>query len=131
VTDVHRTLAGGLAASRLVFGALNLVRPASAQLTWIGRAARKPGTQVMIRSQGARDLALGLGTLWALREGRDAHAWMVAQVITDGADGVATWIAREDLPRVPGRAALAAAVASTAVAAVAAAGLRRANQPTG
>ena len=131
MTDVYRTLAGGLAASRLAFGALNLVRPGSAELTWIGRAARKPGTQVMIRSQGARDLALGLGALWALREGRDAHAWMVAQVITDGADGVATWLARENLPTLPGRLALVAAVASTAVAAVAAAGLRREDQPTG
>jgi hypothetical protein len=117
-------LAGALALSRLAFGANYLARPASAEPTWIGRAARAPGAQVMIRSQGARDVALGAGALWALGTGRDPHAWMVAQILTDGADAVATWAAREHLPSARGRTAFALAAGSTAVAAVAAAGLR-------
>jgi hypothetical protein len=120
-------LAGALAVNRTLFGANYLVRPASARSSWIGRAAGKPGAQVMIRSQGARDVALGLGALWTLGRGADdeAHAWMVAHAISDGADAAATWIARDKLPKRRARIALGVALGSTAVAVVSAAGLRR------
>jgi hypothetical protein len=124
--DPTRLLAGGLAVNRILFGANYLARPESARQSWIGRAARKPGARVMIRSQGARDVALGLGALWALAGGRDAdaHAWMAAHAIADGADLAATWVARDRLPKRRVRLAMAIAGGSTAVAAVAAARLR-------
>ncbi len=103
-----------------------LVRPRNAGRTWIGRAARKPGAQVMVRSQGARDVALGLGALWALARRRDgeARAWMAAHALADAADAAATWTAFDDLPRRRGRFALAMAGGSTAVAVLGVAGLR-------
>jgi hypothetical protein len=126
--DVTRLLAGALAVNRIGFGANYLVRPQSAGPTWVGRVAQAPGAQVMIRSQGARDIALGLGALWALGTGGDAHSWMVAHAIADGADTAATWAARKHLPD-DGRLALALAAGSTAIAVVSAVGLRRADSP--
>jgi hypothetical protein len=123
--DPTRILSGALAVNRIVFGASYLVRPASAGPSWIGRAARVPGAQVMIRGQGARDVALGAGALWALaRHDGSARAWMAAHALADGADTVATWVARGRLPA-QGRRALAIGAGSTAVALLGAAGLGR------
>src|SRR4051794_22942061 len=63
--DLPKTLAAGLAVNRTLFGLNYLLRPQQARSSWIGRAAKKPGTQVMIRSQGVRDIALGAGALRA------------------------------------------------------------------
>jgi hypothetical protein len=125
--DATRLLASALALNRIAFGATYLARPRSAGRSWIGRrAARPPGAQVMIRSQGARDVALGLGALWALGQARDdeAHAWMLAHALADAADGVATWVARDRLPDRLARQALVLAGGSTVVAAVTGARLR-------
>jgi len=124
--DAFRLLAGGLAVNRILFGANYLVRPRNAGASWIGRAARKPGAQVMVRSQAARDVALGTGALWALtrRPATDARAWMAAHALADATDTVVTWAARDRLPKRRARLALAVAAGSTAVAALGAAGLR-------
>jgi hypothetical protein len=124
--DPIKTLAGGLAVNRILFGANYLVRPRNAGTSWIGRAARKPGAQVMVRSQAARDIALGAGALWALarRPEAEARAWFAAHALADGADTVVTWAARDRLPKRRSRIALAVAAGSTAVAALGAAGLR-------
>jgi hypothetical protein len=124
--DATRILAGGLAVNRILFGANYLVRPQSAGPGWIGRAAaRPPGSRVMIRSQAARDVGLGLGALWALARGRngEARAWMAAHALADGVDTATTWSARKRLPK-NGTMALAIAGASTAVALLGAARLR-------
>jgi hypothetical protein len=124
--DVPRLMAGALAVNRSAFGLNYLVRPEQARTSWIGRAARKPGAQVMIRSQGVRDVALGAGALRALARGdaRELRAWVAAHAVCDLADLVATWLAREKLPSGRGRAAMAIAAASTAVGGAAAARLR-------
>jgi len=124
--DATRLLASGLSVNRILFGAHYLTRPQSAGPSWIGRAARKPGAQVMIRSQGARDVALGLGALRALTRGRDgeARAWMAAHALADGADVAATWAARQKLPKRRAQTALAIGGGSTAVALLGALRLR-------
>src|SRR4051795_11959633 len=125
--DPTRVLAGALAVSRMAFGAGYLARPASARQNWIGRAARKPGAQVILRSQGARDVGLGAGALLALGRGRDTEArtWFAAHALADGVDLVATWAARDGLPRRRARFAMGVAGASTAIGALAAARLGR------
>ena len=122
-----RILAGALAVNRVAFGAGYLLQPGRAGDSWIGRAARKPGTQVMIRSQAARDIALGIGALAALahRRDREARAWMAAHALADGADTAVTWAARDRLPARQTRLALAVAGASTIVALIGAVGLGR------
>lgn len=124
--DVPRILAAVLAVNRSAFGLNYLARPEQARMSWIGRAARKPGAQVMIRSQGVRDVALGAGALDALRRGdtRDLRAWVAAHAVCDLADLVVTWAARGELPQRQARLAMGVAAASTLAGGAAAAGLR-------
>lgn len=124
---VAKALAGALAVSRAAFGLNYLVRPEEANRSWIGPVAKVPATQVIIRSQAARDLALGGGALRALARGdeRELRAWMTGQTVADLTDTVATWIARRKLPRRQGRLAMTVAGVSTLVGAAAAAGLSR------
>jgi Domain of unknown function (DUF4267) len=124
--DLPKTLAAALALNRAMFGLSYLLRPQQARTSWIGRAAKKPGAQVMIRSQGVRDVALGAGALRALARGdaRELRAWVACHAVCDLADMVATWSARDRLPSRRARMAMAIAGASTLVGGVAAAGLR-------
>ncbi len=113
-----RALATGLAVNRILFGLNFVAAPARGGASWIGAAAaRRPATGVFARALGARDLALGLGALHALRSGDDAAArtWMAAHAVADGVDLLATLAARRQLPRGPATFAVAMAGASTAV----------------
>ena len=113
-----RTLATGLAVNRILFGVNFVVAPRRGGASWIGSAAAaRPATGVFARALGARDLALGLGALRALREGDDAaaRAWMAAHALSDGVDLVATLAARRALPAAPAGFAVAMAAGSTAI----------------
>jgi hypothetical protein len=123
--DVAKTLAAVLALNRTAFGLSYLMRPQQARTSWIGRVAKKPGAQVMIRSQGVRDVALGAGALRALARGdaRELRAWVAGHTVCDLVDLVATWSARDRLPRRRARVAIAVAGASTLVGGAAVAGL--------
>ena len=124
--ELVRPLAGGLAVSHMLFGVANLRRPGLAQVCWIGRAARKPGAQVMVRSQAARDLGLGIGALSALARRRDdeARRWLAVHVLADTTDLVATYIARRRLPKRRARLAMGFAGGSTLLGIIGVAGLR-------
>jgi hypothetical protein len=118
--DIGKTLATGLAVNRTLFGANYLIKPEKARSSWIGRAAKKPGAQVMIRSQGARDVALGAGALQAVARDSELRPWMLGHAVADVADLIVTWIARDDLPARRAKLAMAVAGASSAVAIAAA-----------
>jgi hypothetical protein len=77
----------------------------------------------MIRAQGMRDIALGGGALRAAARGGgpELRAWMVAHTASDLTDLVATWVARDDLPKRRARFAITVAAISTVAGAVAAA----------
>src|SRR3954464_12429616 len=109
--DAAKTLDAGLAVIRTLVGANYLIKPKKARSSWIGRAAKKPGAQVMIRSQGARDVALGAGALQAVVRDSELRPWMLGHAVADVADLIVTWIARDDLPA--RRAKLAMAIAGT------------------
>jgi hypothetical protein len=123
--DVPKILAGLLACNRAAFGLNYLLRPQEARKSWIGRAANLPGTQVMVRSQGVRDVALGGGALRALALGDDAElrAWVASQALCDLADLLVTYNARQRLPGDRARLAMVVAGASTLIGGAAAAGL--------
>jgi hypothetical protein len=124
--DVPQGLAIGLAVNRVGFGLNYLLRPQQARTSWIGRAAKKPGTQVIVRSQGIRDVALGAGALYAAARGEagELRAWVAGHALSDLADLVATWLARDDPPKRRAKLAMAIAGVSTLAGAAAAAGLR-------
>src|SRR5437764_6065525 len=95
-----RQLATGLALNRCAFGVGYLLAPARTGRGWIGAVAAQPATGVFTRALGARDLALGLGALRALRSGDDgqARAWLAGHALSDGVDLVATLAAGRALP---------------------------------
>jgi hypothetical protein len=117
----------------MLFGVANLRRPGFAQAAWIGRAARKPGAQVIIRAQGARDLGLGAGALSAIGRARDEEArrWLAMLVLADVTDLVATYLARRRLPKRRARLAMGFAGGSTLLGLLGVAGLGRGGDADG
>ena len=104
-----RTLTRLHGLARVGVGAALIAAPRAVTAPWLGRAARKPATQVPVRAMGARDLAIGLGLAYAAGQGYGARPWLWAGIISDAADFAATLRARDDLPAlgVAGIAAMA------------------------
>jgi hypothetical protein len=71
----------------------------------------------MIRAAGARDLALGVGALRAMLADGDDRAWFAGHLVSDAADAVGTWLAREEIGRARTAYGLFMSGASTAIAA--------------
>ena len=104
------TIARAAAAARAVIGVALLAAPGPAGKRWLGEVSEQPGAQVAISGLGARDLALGLGTLWALGgRRRAARGWLLASGGADVADLLATARFRKGLgtAAVAGTAAIA------------------------
>jgi hypothetical protein len=99
-------LARFLAAGRVLVGIALVALPDAATRRWLGDAtADDPGRQIAVRGLGARDVALGVGTLVALRNRADARRiarWLEAGVVADLADAAATAVAEDlDAPKAP------------------------------
>jgi hypothetical protein len=90
-----------MAAGRVAIGTVLCVSPGLAAM-WAGGSARTPGAHVITRSAGARDAALGLGTLIAKNETGELRHWLLASSACDAADFAATLAG----PRSPGRTAV-------------------------
>ena len=117
------TAATAVAAGRVALGLVALARPDVPARPWVGESADDLSAQVFGRALGARDLALGLGALSALRQPRPASAsWLAAGALSDALDVAATVAAWPQLPRrtrwlvaaSAGGAALAGAVGAIA-----------------
>src|ERR671936_1953636 len=113
--NLPKALAAALAVNRAAFGLNYLIRPEEARKSWIGPVAKVPATQVIVRSQGVRDIALGGGALRALgrRDDRELRAWVAGQTLSDLVDLLATWDARRKLPKRQARLAMTVAGVST------------------
>jgi hypothetical protein len=82
-----RILAAVISVARLVFGVAFIAKPKLMERAWIGKQARLPGAQLLARAVGARDLALGLGSLQAVgRKDDSARPWLAAGAICDAVD---------------------------------------------
>ncbi len=115
--DLTPVVARGLAASRVVFGAGLLVAPAAvAGPTFIGRYARGPGTSVLIRAFGVRDLLLGVAGLASAGDREASRAVFAVHLVADLNDGLAA-LRTPGLPALPRAFALTAATGSAAVSA--------------
>jgi hypothetical protein len=118
-----RILAGLISFGRLLFGVAFIAQPKLMDRGWIGKQARLPGAQVLARAVGARDLALGLGGLQAVRRNDGtARPWLSAAAICDAVDFGATWAAGRGIPRQARTGVLAIAGVFTLLSAIAAAG---------
>ena len=93
-----RQLATQISVGRIGFGVAFMLAPAWAGRMWIGPDASRPGTKLFIRALGARDFALGLGTLLAMRHDRPTRGWLEASGLADFADFVVTLMAGDEVP---------------------------------
>ena len=89
-----------LSFGRIGLGVAALVAPRLPSVPWLGDAeSRRPSVQLFARSLGARDVALGLGPVLALRHGAPARGWIEAGGLADAGDMVGTLLAWRTLPR--------------------------------
>jgi hypothetical protein len=117
------SLARAIGAGRVGFGLALLAAPERFAEPWLGRDARRAGAVVAVRGLGARDLALGMGTVAAASEA--LPAWVAASLAGDLGDLVATVTAGHGVPA-SGRVLVGGlAAGAVALGAVALAGLRR------
>jgi hypothetical protein len=97
-----------VAIGRIIAGSLYLAFPRPLVWAWTGTEDRR--INALGRAIGARDLALGVGALVALRRDVPARGWFEAALLSDAADAVATLLAFRHLPRLRRWLILAAAV---------------------
>jgi len=93
-----------VAAGRVALGLTALAWPAVPARPWVGASADDLAARVFGRALGARDVALGLGALAALRrpdgEPGSAASWVAAGALSDALDVAASLASWDDLPRV-------------------------------
>src|SRR4051794_17637004 len=87
-----------LAIVRIVMGGGFALMPGLAGRAWIGGDADSAGSKLLARAFGARDAAIGIGMLLALRDRGSAKPWALAGLISDLADFAATHSAGEEIP---------------------------------
>lgn len=98
--DDARRGARWLAYGRIGLGIAALVAPGVPAAPWVGAGeARRPSVRLMARALGARDIALGVGPVLALRHGAPARGWIAAGGLADAGDLVATLLGWSSLPR--------------------------------
>jgi hypothetical protein len=116
---LFRYAATAVAAGRVALGVVALARPSVPARPWVGASADELGAEVFGRALGARDLALGLGALAAIRKAPSgpwpASAWFAAGALSDALDVAITVAAWPRLPRTT-RWLVAATAGSAAIA---------------
>lgn len=103
VPALARQAPWAVAAGRVGIGLVALAWPSVPARPWVGRGSGDLAARVLGRALGARDLALGLGALWALRhqdaEPAPARAWVLAGALSDTLDVAASAASWRELPR--------------------------------
>ena len=112
--DVHRSLALTNGIGRAVIGAPLLAAPSLMADRWIAADGMSDGAKLFARSLGARDLAIGLGVVLAMREDAPVRGWLVASALADVFDAAGTLIAWKKLPP-QGRASVLAIATVSAI----------------
>jgi hypothetical protein len=98
--DQARQLAEAVAWGRVAIGVTALVAPTVPLRPWVGRDfAWQPRAKLLARSLGARDLALGLGVILALRHDAPVRGWVEGSGLADAGDTLATLLAFGKLPK--------------------------------
>lgn len=100
-----------VAIGRTIAGALYVAFPRLLVWSWAGTHDER--LDPLGRAVGARDLAVGLGALVALRRRAPARGWFEAAVLCDAVDAAATLLAFRRLPPLRRWLILAAAAIGT------------------
>lgn len=88
-----------LAGARIGLGVVAFLAPTLPARPWVGIDAARPSAKTLARALGARDVALGLGTLLAQRDGSPVRGWLEASALADAGDVAATLISWRSSPR--------------------------------
>ena len=108
-----------LAAVRVAIGVTAWLAPKVALRPWVGKAACEfPSVILLGRALGARDIALGAGTLLAAQQTRPVRGWIEAGGLSDAGDSLATLMTFRDLPHTMRWAVLATTLGAAAAAAM-------------
>ena len=91
------TLAMSLARCRVAIGLAALACPRLATRVMSGGRERHGIAPLFARMLGARDLALGLGTVIALDHGAPVRGWLEGSALSDAVDCIACLLGREHL----------------------------------
>ncbi|MFL5780362.1 MAG: hypothetical protein ACJ760_03535 [Thermoleophilaceae bacterium] len=116
MTGGVQTAARAIAAGRVLIGAALLASPDLAA-QWAGADARRPGGRLVTRALGARDAALGAGTLLSGGDPARLRVWLAVSGAVDAADFAVTLAG----PQTPGRGPVLVIAATAAVTCLAAA----------
>jgi hypothetical protein len=85
---------------RIAIGVTALVAPTVPLRPWVGRDfAWQPRAKLLARSLGARDLALGIGVILALRHDAPVRGWVEGGGVADAGDVLATLLSFGKLPK--------------------------------
>ena len=106
----HRTNVLVIARGRIVMGLAMLIVPGIMLRIMFGRNASTSTARVMARMFGAREVALGVGTVTSVKEHTQDAEWVSASAVADAVDGLAMAFS----PGVPARSRPAALVGATA-----------------
>ena len=87
---LQKPMAYGLGFIRIAIGSTALAAPGLAMRLWLGVDPRANSVKAMGLAIGARDLALGIGTLSSLRADGSSALWLQCGALADSADAVAT-----------------------------------------
>ena len=114
VGDSQRDQVRVLGMARAVIGGAMVLAPATSMRVWIGADRKTSGARFLTRAFGAREIAIGVGTVLAVDHDAPVRGWLEAGVLVDTFDAATTLLAYRRLPRV-GRTLVAAGAATAAV----------------
>jgi hypothetical protein len=111
-----RQLAQTVAWARIGIGVTALVAPGLPLRPWVGDLAGDRRAKLLARSLGARDLALGLGVVLAMKHDAPVRGWVEGSGLADAGDAVSTLLAFGKLPKGSRWLVLLSAVGAAATA---------------
>jgi hypothetical protein len=116
-----RQLAETVAWGRIAIGITALLAPTLPLRPWVGRDfAWQPRAKLLARSLGARDLALGIGVIMAIKHDAPVRGWVEGSGVADAGDVLSTLLAFGKLPKSGRWLVLLSAAGAAAAARVAA-----------
>ncbi len=94
----NKDLARMLSFGRIVIGFGAFLAPRRFGRAWTGDSTEETASALAVRGLGARDVALGVGTLLALEGDGPVRGWLEAQAFADASDAFSTLSNFGDLP---------------------------------
>jgi hypothetical protein len=95
-----REIARALSIGRIAIGVGLITAPRLWAPIWVGRDGLSGAARLFSRAVGARDIAIGASTLMAMSKGERIRPWVIAAIVPDAVDAIATFIERDEVPRV-------------------------------